>query len=99
MSKSELLRLSIQRGEPSHDKHVLSEADKKLAEECGMELDVDVMLFFGNELAALLAKVREDERERCATECERMKLYAGGREESAVYNNVWEAAEGIRGLK
>ena len=41
---------------------MLSEADKKLAEECGMEIDVDVMLFFSNELAVLLAKVREDER-------------------------------------
>lgn len=58
--------------------HILTEADKKMAEEFGAVFDVKTLIdnsktsivIFPDELAALLAKVREDERERCAKECD-----------------------------
>ena len=34
-----------------------------------------------------------------ADECERMILYPGGRVEAPKYNNVWQAADGIRAMK
>lgn len=40
--------------------------------------------------------VRADEREACAAECERMMMYTGGRQESAVHQDVWAAAKAIR---
>jgi hypothetical protein len=36
--------------------------------------------------------------EDAAAECERMRVYPGGRCESPVYNDVWDAATGIRKL-
>jgi hypothetical protein len=42
------------------------------------------------------ALVRADEREACAAECERMMMYTGGRQESAVHQDVWAAAKAIR---
>ena len=36
------------------------------------------------------------EREACATECERMVMYPGGRQESAAHHDVWAAARAIR---
>lgn len=37
-------------------------------------------------------------RERAAAECERMMVYPNARQESAVYDDVWKAAKGIRNL-
>jgi len=57
----------------------LSEADKKLVEKCGATANIDlddddnkirIYHIEESELAALLAKVREDERDRCATVCD-----------------------------
>ena len=42
------------------------------------------------------ALVAEKEREACATECERMMMYPGGRQESAAHQDVWAAAKAIR---
>jgi hypothetical protein len=36
------------------------------------------------------------EREACAAECERMMMYTGGRQKSAVHQDVWTAAKAIR---
>ena len=40
--------------------------------------------------------VRADEREACATECERMMMYPNARQESAAHQDVWAAAKAIR---
>jgi len=50
-------------------------------------------------LAAHDVKVRDDALEEVATECERTKMYKGARQESYVYNDVWDAAKGIRAMK
>jgi hypothetical protein len=42
------------------------------------------------------ALVRADEREACATECERMMMYPNAKQESAAHQDVWAAAKAIR---
>ena len=46
--------------------------------------------------ALMCEKMVAAEREACATECERMMMYPGGRQESAAHQNVWAAAKAIR---
>jgi hypothetical protein len=47
-------------------------------------------------LEAFAKLVAAKEREACARECERMMLYPNAKQESAVHQNVWEAAKAIR---
>ena len=47
-------------------------------------------------LERFAALVRADEREACATECERMMMYPNARQESAAHQDVWAAAKAIR---
>jgi hypothetical protein len=55
-----------------------------------------VYSFNEKDIERFAALVAEKEREACATECERMMMYPGGRQESAAHQNVWEAAKAIR---
>jgi hypothetical protein len=83
MTKDDILSMAKEAGFPFNKFGCLCCDDEN-------EIDADSMF---ERFAALVA---EKEREDCATECERMMMYPGGRQESAAHQNVWEAAKAIR---
>jgi hypothetical protein len=71
----------------------------ELAREANLFVARENPRYYGASLDSLKdfeALVRADEREACAAECERMMMYTGGRQESAVHQDVWAAAKAIR---
>lgn len=95
--KSELKRLAIQKG-------ALSDADKKLAEEFCTPYSHGEFSYTESELAALLAKVREDERKRCNALHDDVLAPIGNSSYGEAYQDGWIAGtsayrEAIGGLK
>lgn len=66
------------------------------------DLGADDHFIAGYEAALLQSKPAKqalrDVLEQAAQECERTKMYPGGRQESWVHNSVWEAARAIRAM-
>lgn len=90
--ESKLKRLEIQRAEESK---MLSESDKKLAEEYGFSVKTHKIyvqegyyVASNSQLSALLAKVREDERERCAKQSARYYDQIAGIEIAGKIRNL-----------
>ncbi len=48
------------------------------------------------QFCAQAEQARQEEREECAKECERMVMYPNAQCESAAHENVWKAAAAIR---
>ena len=65
----------------------------EMAREAGFLMENSAAIQAAERFAEL---VRADEREACATECERMMMYPNARQESAAHDNVWAAAKAIR---